>query len=244
MDENEINIRSSIHAEFSSKVKLGEDEFIVVTDYSGKTIISRVYLGGKVISTSKYDFEGEAKVENMKQIDDLMKKQHRIAVNSLKEENLKKLKSPSDYIKDVKTLLGRRSYKKALAVLGEAMEHHPDNPFVLSYFGCLIAIVNKDYKRGIDACKKAIKTLRMKVPFGQDFFYPTFYLNLGRAYVAAGRKKEAIESLRRGLRLDPDDRELQTELKRLGARKKPAIPFLKRSNPINKYVGKLLHKSR
>lgn len=32
------------------------------------------------------------------------------------------------------------------------------------------------------------------------------------------------------------------EMKKIGARRKPPIPYLKRTNPINKYIGILLHK--
>jgi hypothetical protein len=32
-------------------------------------------------------------------------------------------------------------------------------------------------------------------------------------------------------------------MQKLGVRKKPPVPFLDRSNPINKYIGKLLNKS-
>ncbi len=117
----------------------------------------------------------------------------------------------------------------------------PEDPLILSYYGCLQAIVDKKYRSGVDTCKKAITLLKKAETFGEELLYPVFYLNLGRAYVAAGKKKDAIESFNKGLEYDNSNRELLKELRSLGMRKKPLVPFLDRSNPINKYIGMILH---
>ncbi len=69
-----------------------------------------------------------------------------------------------------------------------------------------------------------------------------FNLNLGRAHLAIGEKEEAIKAFKLGLRADPENKELLGELKKLGVRKSPPVPFLKRNNPINKYLGMLLRR--
>jgi Tfp pilus assembly protein PilF len=71
--------------------------------------------------------------------------------------------------------------------------------------------------------------------------FPVLYLNLGKAYVAAGKKKNAVTAFNQGLHYDPQHAAIRKELKKLGARKKPPVSFLDRSNPINKYLGKVLN---
>ncbi|MBI4684944.1 MAG: hypothetical protein HY755_07070 [Nitrospirae bacterium] len=175
-------------------------------------------------------------------IDEIMQKQHQLTITMFKAEKMKEAKTPSDYLEDAKNLLIRKKYKKALEILVDALAQYPDNPFLLSYYGCLDAIVNKNYKSGIDTCKMAIELLKQKLPFGEEFFYPVFYLNLGRAYLAAGRKKYALDTFTKGINMDSENTDLLMELKGLGIRKKPTVPFFKRSNPINKYIGILLRK--
>ncbi|SNB46716.1 tetratricopeptide repeat protein [Geobacter sp. DSM 9736] len=65
------------------------------------------------------------------------------------------------------------------------------------------------------------------------------YLNLGRIFVAAGQREEAIDAFRTGARLDRNPEILQ-ELEILGTRRKPVIRWLAREHPVNKLLGKLL----
>jgi tetratricopeptide (TPR) repeat protein len=141
----------------------------------------------------------------------------------------------------VKTLLQKKNNRAALELLTHALKKYSDDPFLLSYYGCLESIINKNYTDGIDTCSRAIEILDEKMPFGQEIFYPTFYLNLGRAHLAAKNKKGAIEAFQKGLSFDRENKDLVWEMKKLGERRKPLLPYLKRSNPINKYVGVILH---
>ena len=125
-----------------------------------------------------------------------------------------------------------------------AIEDYPSDLFLLSYRGYLTATVENKPEEGIRICRDAIERLGSSVPFGSEFFYPVFYLNLGRAYLEAGRKKDAIAAFEKGLRNDPENHDILWELKKLGSRKQVPIPFLERSNPINKYIGILLRKVR
>lgn len=170
--------------------------------------------------------------------------QHRRVLNAFKQAKAKEAKTPSDYMGEAKSLLARKSYRAALAILAEGLEQHPGDPFLMSYYGCLEAVVNKNYNLGIGTCARAIEALRGRLPFGEEFYYPVFYLNLGRAYLVAGRKKEALEAFNAGLKADPESSDLLWEIKKLGLRQAPPVAFLKRSNPINKYIGMLLHSLR
>lgn len=68
---------------------------------------------------------------------------------------------------------------------------------------------------------------------------PVHYLNLGRIYLLAGKRQEAIEVFRKGLRQGMNDN-IITELDLLGTRKPSPIPSLERNHPLNKYMGILL----
>ena len=152
--------------------------------------------------------------------------------------------SPREFLRAVRSSLRSGKQKEAYGLLLQATVQHPDDPLILSYFGCFQAIVDKKYRSGVEACKRAILLLKKKETFSEEVLYPVFYLNLGRAYVAAGKKKDAIDSFKKGLRYDNGNSDLKQELHKLGVRKQPPVPFLDRSNPINRYIGLILHKTK
>ena len=149
---------------------------------------------------------------------------------------------PGDYLREVKADLRKGNQKEALGLLQQAALQYPKDPFILSYYGCLQALVDKQYREGIEKCKKALTIIKKESWFGEDMLFPLFYLNLGRAYVAAGKKKDALDAFEKGLKHDNSNPDILMELRGLGPRKKAIVPFLDRSNPINKYVGLILHK--
>ena len=155
-----------------------------------------------------------------------------------------KVITPSAYLRTVKAHLVKGKQKDAYRLLQQASIQFPDDPLILSYFGCLQAIVDKKYRTGVETCKKAIALLKKTSSFGEEVLYPVFYLNLGRAYVAAGKKQDAIEAFTKGLKYDNGNSDLVKELRGMGKRKKPPVPFLDRSNPINKYIGMILKKEK
>ncbi len=245
MKKNVIRMTSRLGGEFDSEVAIGKDMYLVQTEDGGARkplITTRVYLKGQIVMSRKTDYGDILTVVGSKdKVHELMRKQHKLVTEMIKAEKLKKTKSTSDYLEDVKDLLRSKNNKKALRVLDEALEKYPDDPFLLSYYGCLQAVTKKDYNTGIDLCHAAIDSLKKRVPFGEEFFYPVFYLNLGRAYLASGNKAEAVNAFNMGLEADGEDKDLLWEIRKLGLRREPAVPFLRRSNPINKYIGQLLH---
>jgi tetratricopeptide (TPR) repeat protein len=156
----------------------------------------------------------------------------------------KHVRSSKRYMDDVKTLFAKKNYKSAIAMLDEALHYHPNDAFLLSYRGCLDAVVDKNYRAGIKTCKKALNAVRDNLPFGQEFYLPPLYLNLGRAHLAAGEKDAAVKAFSEGLKLDESNKDIKWEMRKLGDRKPPPVSFLSRSNPINKYIGMMLHKMK
>jgi tetratricopeptide (TPR) repeat protein len=172
---------------------------------------------------------------------DIQEKEHDLAIEWLGAEKFTEARTPSDYLEVMNVLLRRKSPHKALLLMQEALAQYPEDSFLLSHYGFLTATVGGNYREGIKACNRAFKSLYQNAHSGQEFSHSSLYLNLGRAYLAARKKREAIKTFKQGMNINKEDAGLIMELKRLGMRRRPFVPFLKRSNPINKYVGMLLH---
>lgn len=56
------------------------------------------------------------------------------------------------------------------------------------------------------------------------------------------KRKNAVEAIRKGLRLAPDDAKLRRLQRRIGFRRPPVIRFLHRDNPLNRYLGQRRHR--
>ena len=148
--------------------------------------------------------------------------------------------NPSEYIRQVRSHLNAGKPEKALAVLQQSMIHFPKMPVLLSYYGYLLVLVEKKYRMGIEICQKAIDTHKKEGPLDKEVLYPMFYCNLGRAYAAAGKRKEALEILKKGLVYEygSTTSEIKNELQRMGMRSRPLpFPFLDRAHPLNRYIG-------
>jgi tetratricopeptide (TPR) repeat protein len=148
----------------------------------------------------------------------------------------------AEYIKEAREHLRGGRRREAYGILLRAGVVHPGHPVILSYLGWLQAAVDKKYKTGLAACRKALALFKTADPQNAARVYPVLYLNLGLAYLAAGSKKDAVDCFRKGLQYDRHHAELKRELRGLGLRKPPPIPFLSRSNILNRIVGKMSHK--
>lgn len=235
-------LRSNIVTDLHIK----EDDYTIVTAIDlreSPRITTRVQRSGKVLSTKRHEIADVLDLPNIAiRVQELACRYHLSTVMALSTGRVPEERTPSEYIDELKSLLRKRNLKSALIFLDEALSYFPDDPFILSYHGCLEAIVNERYAYGIKTCRMALKEMKGRIPFGEEFFYPILYLNLGRAYLAAGKKREALSSFRKGYSYNKENADLQWEIKKLGLRKKPPISVLGRSHPLNKYIGKLLHK--
>jgi tetratricopeptide (TPR) repeat protein len=123
---------------------------------------------------------------------------------------------------DGKTLAALSCFEKALSI--------EDDPLISSFFAFCVAKERGEIRKAISLCNTAIK----KEP--ENSFH---YLNLGKIYLLKKDKNEAINTFRKGLHYE-NNQQIVDELNRLGTRDSPIIPFLKRSNIINKYLGMIL----
>lgn len=158
-------------------------------------------------------------------------------------ESEETVKPAVEYIKAARAHIRAGQRKSAYAIMMEALLYYPNQPVCLSYYGWLQADLDKRYQSGLASCRKAFTVFKTNDPDTARLVYPVLYLNLGKAYLAAGKKKEAVENFYKGLKHDRGHIDLKKEMKLLGIRKEPPVPFLSRSNPINKIMGRLLQAS-
>ena len=111
----------------------------------------------------------------------------------------------------------------------------PVLPELLSLYGLCIVFAEGRLQKGSILCKIALE---------MDKEQPELYLNLGRVYMKAGQKNKAILTFRKGLSKTGRNSEMEQELEGLGVRARPPIPFLPRSNFLNKYIGLYLYRMR
>lgn len=118
----------------------------------------------------------------------------------------------------------------ALACFEKASSGAAEDPVRASCLGYCIAKERGQRKRGIELCRAALE---------RDPGNPIHTLNLARIHLLGRDKPAAIAVLREGMRRSPSP-ELVAELELLGLRRPPILPFLKRSNPLNRYLGTVL----
>ncbi len=119
----------------------------------------------------------------------------------------------------------------------EALEHFrsahrldPSSARVRSYYGLCLGLAERRFDKSLELCRSAAK---------EEFFNPLLYHNLARVHLAFGFKSEALRYLRRGLMIDPACEAITGELSRLGLRRRPALGFLRRQHPLNRWLGRL-----
>jgi hypothetical protein len=102
----------------------------------------------------------------------------------------------------------------------------------LSWFGLCLALVRKEFKASVDLCRRAVDL---------EFYNGDHYANLARVYLAADKRKKAVEVADEGLKVAPDHEYLRQVRASLGVRARPAVPFLDRTHPINVSLGQARH---
>ena len=132
--------------------------------------------------------------------------------------------------------LARARTREALALFETAIEIERQSgavkpqPRYISYYALCLALEKHRLHESISLCREAL---------AREFYSPDLCRNLGRLLVMAGKRREAHSVLRKGYRLQPNHRGLRAELNGLGRRRRPAVPFLSRANPINVFLGRI-----
>jgi predicted Zn-dependent protease len=122
----------------------------------------------------------------------------------------------------------RGSFGAAERTLSRLIESGSRDPAHISYCGLLLALTGKR-DRGVALCEEAVVRNGRRASL--------LYRNLARALDVAGRKRDAIEALNRGLLIHPEERQLRRELQRLVPRAEPLFPSLGRRHVLNRYAG-------
>ncbi len=240
--EPKARITSARDREFSSRFVFDNETYDMVTEDLGTSkckVITRIYLKGEILSTVTSDYIHLAKLPDLDgKLRTIIERQHESTGKTFIKELSRPEKSKAKYAQEIRAYQTGGDNKAALRTAREALESFPSDPFFLSHCGCLTSIVENRSSEGTRLCDEAIKILRKSKSTDIAFFLPLFYLHLGKTYLKSNRKRVAMEAFQEGLKFDSTNGELLSEIKRLGIRKRPAIPFLDRSNPLNKFVGK------
>jgi tetratricopeptide (TPR) repeat protein len=99
-----------------------------------------------------------------------------------------------------------------------------------SFLALCLAKERGQFRKAFALCAEAIE---------QEPANPVHYLNLGKVYLLRGERNEAIGILRKGLEFETNE-QIVAELERLGVRRSPPLKFLKRGNPLNKLIGRIM----
>lgn len=118
-------------------------------------------------------------------------------------------------------------------MLSQARENGDSSPLIASYLGVLISLAEGKRDEGLAMCMRALRV---------GIVDADLYENLARTQILSGQRDKAIETLRKGLRIDPEHREMLELIERLRPRDDGLVPGLGRSHPLNDFVGKMRRK--
>jgi tetratricopeptide (TPR) repeat protein len=127
--------------------------------------------------------------------------------------------------------LARGEWTTALASFENAARLK-STPLHNSFFALCVARERGQFKKAIALCTEALEA---------EPDNSVLYLNLGKVYLLQKERDEAIRIFRQGLGREANE-QIIAELDRLGVRKPPPLSFLKRDNPLNRYLGIILDK--
>lgn len=112
----------------------------------------------------------------------------------------------------------------------QASDHEYFPALAFSYLGYGLARFDKQYKFGLELCKRGVAV---------DSFEAEAYLSLAKTYMLLDSRKSAIETLDRGLRIDPHYEELVKMRNTFGRRRPTLVSSLSRNHFVNRIYGEL-----
>lgn len=127
--------------------------------------------------------------------------------------------------------IGKGDMVSALAFFEKAAQLE-SNPINRSYLAFCIARERGQFKKATTMCEEALREEPENL---------LHYLNLGKVYLLSGQRNNAMQVFRDGLQRG-ENKEIVEELVKLGMRKPQVIPFFKRENLLNKYLGIIMHR--
>mgnify|MGYP001148833566 CR=1 FL=1 len=121
-----------------------------------------------------------------------------------------------------------RAFKIALKSSDEHDEHYNS---VLSYYG-LSQVLNSE-ENGLLLCRDAASN---------EVFEGEVFLNLACAEWHCNNRKRAVDAIRHGVKIDADNKQLNSACAKLDCRKKCCFEFLPRGHKLNRMVGRLFRR--
>lgn len=140
------------------------------------------------------------------------------------------------YAEDGLRLCREGEWRKGMPVLAAVIEQK--GPFdkvpglVYSYLGYGVAKLNGKTNEGLRLCEHAVKI---------QFYEADNHWNLARVSVLAKHRRNAVQAINAGLKLDADHEGLLALKKEVGMRRSPVLTFLGRDNPVNVVLGRIRH---
>ena len=134
-------------------------------------------------------------------------------------------------------LLARRRWRAAahhFQLAGRGLRRgQPAHDLCLSYQG--LALVYAGDVSGLNLCRHVA---------ARDSRQPDIYANLALAELRLRHRRRAWEALSRGLALDESHARLRQVARIMGTRRRPVVPFLRRDNPLNRWLGRATYARR
>jgi hypothetical protein len=129
----------------------------------------------------------------------------------------------------------KRQWKMAARHFGQAERRSGrEDVYQHLYRSCHgLSLVYSGDVSGLNLCRNAA---------GLETVHAEVFLNLALAELRFQHRKQACRAVTRGLKLDPRHKKLLALRSRMGIRRPPCLPFLKRDNVLNKWLGKATYR--
>ncbi len=129
----------------------------------------------------------------------------------------------------------KKQWKTAARHFGQAdrKSRRSDENYHLytSYHG--LALVYCGDVSGLNFCRHAAAAEKLNA---------TVFLNLALAELRFRHRRRACDAVSEGLRLDGRHAGLLKIRRKMGVRRRPCVPFLKRENPFNRWLGRMTYR--
>jgi tetratricopeptide (TPR) repeat protein len=100
----------------------------------------------------------------------------------------------------------------------------------LSFYGLCLGLEQNDLREAMRFCREAVTI---------EGYNADIRCNLSLVLMKAGRRKEAYSNLARGLSIEPGHEKILRAMRQMGFRRRPVVPFLARTNPVNVILGRV-----
>ena len=121
-------------------------------------------------------------------------------------------------------------FQRAITISDETTASPKRQARYLSYSGICIFRTGGPLQEAYRLCNRAVRI---------DSESPALWRNLARVATAAGHQGQAHHALNHALGMNPGHTGILRDLRKLGTRRTPVLPFLARANPLNVTLGKL-----